>query len=234
MPHFKKSLSELEDELREQLLALRARSDSYDNGNHWEAKHLATIAHVLLHSNVRGPTVSLLAQLGIRTSIKWISSISEPVSARDPRRWRASHGLIHIVMKNNLAEFAPKLEKGPGPYRELNFEDWYEEVIFRGLHVGSKVTRKNLIHFLNAQDGGKHVDAQITNEYYYSWKMLGDPIMRYEEHPNGPILWGPFIDVRTGEVKTENLNGKPILNSVRAAMRQIGWEIAISLSRAGH
>lgn len=237
MPRYKKTQSDLIRELSEQVAALRASSKGYEEGHLWEAKRLATTSYILVHDSIQGRSKSLLTQLGLRASLRIKSSISDP-SEFDTKRmsWDIRRGLIVIRSSSGSVSFAPKLEPREEVYRSLSFGEWYEEVIFKGLYSTS-VSRKNLIHYLRSQDGGAHVDSHLDNQSYVQWKMLGDPAVRFERDSDGVKIYGPMLDLRTGEtvvLPQEEEIGEPIPNSVPAAMRQVAWELDQALAELGY
>lgn len=232
MPRYCKTRDELLTELMEQMSALRASAQSYDGGHLWEAKRLASAAYILVHDSPRGRARSLLSQLGLRSSLECISSISAPVAERSHSGWDSSHGLLFVTLHNREARFTPKLGKGAESYRNIPFLSWYDEVIFYGLRNAS-VSRKNLIHYLRSQDGGAHVDPTLDDPHYHDWKAYGDPGLSFEQSGDGLMLYGPTFNVETGETIYDPNPGLPVRGSVFAAMRQIAWELESSISRLG-
>jgi hypothetical protein len=211
----------------------RKKASHYDNGDTAWAKDLATAASILVDDSRGGRTVSLLTQLDIRSKISWVSSISEPMLNPRNLGWKAKNGLIKVRAIGKEATYAPKLEPVNEVYRKLDFNSWYDERIFIGIHLSSDITRQNLIHYLRSQDGGAHVDGKLTNKDYHDWKFFGYPALSYGvDSSNGLNIYGPLIDIRTGQAVPDQ-QFTPIPNSVRAAMRQVAWEIETSISEIG-
>lgn len=230
VPRHRKTRDEFLSEMREQMSAMRASAKGYDDGQLWEAKRLATTAYILVHDSIRGRSRSLLTHLGLRGSLVFVSSISNPT--RVVSGWDSRHGLMRVRMSGGKAYFVPKLQADSEAYRDLSFNDWYEEAVFHPLN-GKTISRKNLIHYLRSQDGGAHVDAIIDNWEYHEWKMRGDPNLSYEFKDGHTSVFGPIIELATGKAVYDHNQGSPVLGSVHATMRQIAWELNESISKIG-
>jgi hypothetical protein len=68
----KESKAELVQLLNEHRQALAASCEAYDGGHEWEAARLATTTFTLVHD--RGAIRSLLTQLGLKASLRFVSS----------------------------------------------------------------------------------------------------------------------------------------------------------------
>lgn len=205
-----RSEGELLVKLSIQRRALTSSCEAYDRGDTWEAERLAVTAYVLLHDG--GPrTRSLLGQLGMKSSLKYISSsrgfrmeFAIPLSP-SPLEVSPPAPLIHVRMGDEGILFSPDCEITGNEewHRILPFSKWYEEPIFKTAN-GRALSRKNLIFSLRSQDGGAHIDALLRDEAYVSLKSDPDSRMRSDN--------------------------KPVPNAHYASMRQISWEICQSLA----
>ncbi|TRO96759.1 hypothetical protein FKB34_01960 [Glycocaulis profundi] len=236
---YEKSQAELELELREQIAALRASCLSYDQGNEWEAKRLATVISTLLHDSGRGQSRSLLGQTGRKDGIELSSSITREGMPARKRGWDSRCGLVVLTIESGQPAFRPKLhgEQWPQelPLPVLNFARWNSEEIFRGVYE-RPVTRPSLVYALRNQDGGAHVDRHLRDEGYTFWKKHGDAGIRFSDDDGVTALCLRAIHLQTGErepIENFQRRTKPILHGPTAAMRQIAWEVDEALKAMG-
>lgn len=193
-----------------QLDFLRSSCERYDESKVWEAKRIAAVVALLLHSS-HGRVFPLLAQMQARDSFLYRSTAGGVSKG---------NGVPLCVMElkhgGGDAKYVPICQTGDGyPHqRDLSFSEWWNEPIFRSTE-GRELTRKGLTLALRDQDGGAHFDAVIDRELYIH--ML--------EHDGAPWVnrmlpedWAPSGPVRDAHI---------------ASMRQIGWELDFSLVRAG-
>lgn len=140
--------------------------------------------------------------------------------------------LVRVRMGGGQAYFTPKLQPPEGePYSLISFGKWWEEVIFVNDLGG--FNRRNLVHFFRSQDGGAHVDEELT-EGYRLWKQAGDPNLRYEADGGSVRVLGPIIELATGKVvRDKKTAGEYIPYAAHAAMCQIGWEVNESIRQHG-
>lgn len=202
----KRTREELVQLLAEQRQALSASCEGYDSGKEWEAARLATAVFTLVHDG--GSIRSLLTQLGLRGSLRFISSgrVVDDLAVA-----AASPPLVMFTLGPNGAKFVPRLENGP-PRRmvELQFTTWWaKEVIYKDYRNGVELTRRRLVFALRHQDGGGHV-GELTDDAYVRFKGGGG---WFAGSGNGP--------------------GAPLVNGVTATMRQVAWEITRTLEQLG-
>ena len=222
---YRRSRTELEEELREQAEALRASAAAYDDGKLWEAKRLAATAYILLHDGGRN-TKSLLGQLQLKGAM--LSSANHQSDAPLP--------LAIITMKFGKGEkgmsFTPRLDEHSLERRLMPFSRWYGERVFTNGRL--QLSRKNLICTFRSQAGGAHVDAKISDEAF-QWLRTDSPI----KVSSGPPT--PALDADGNEVPCPpeledifpELNG-PVPNGHYASMRQIAWEVDQKLRDLGY
>jgi hypothetical protein len=202
----KRSRGELIRLLEEQRQALAASCENYDRGNHWEAARLATIVHTLVHDG--GAITSLLTQLGLRASLRFVSSNR---IRHNPNRLVSSPPLVTMQISSDTgAKFVPRLadQNGAEGRLELQFERWWaKELIFKDLRA--ELTRRRLVFGLRHQDGGSHVGA-LTDPAYV-WLKDGA---------------GWFGGIGTGAPEA-------VRGAVAATMRQVAWEVTETLGQLG-
>ncbi len=119
--------AELIELLKHHRQALAASCTSYDSGNEWEAARLATTVFTLVHDG--GSIISLLTRLGLRASLKFISSSHEI----NPKNLLADTPLIMMKMTTGQhANYLPTLGDVPFSTGPIQFPKWWEkELIYR-------------------------------------------------------------------------------------------------------
>lgn len=217
MPSLKKSAEELDSELAEQMLALRASEKAYDEGNLWEAKRLASSIYILLFDGT-GRTKSLLGLTGHKKGLKLYSTLDPlPPLARGSYvvAQSATSMLGYRFDGKGGVAFDPPLEKTTIKDKNwLPFSKWLDEELFAPIS-GISLSRKNVIFSMRSQDGGAHVDRAITSAHYRTFAQTGDP----------------SFTIADGGGLVGNQSGKPLPNGVRAMVRQIAWEVDLSLQK---
>lgn len=239
MPKYVRTQAEIEQELKEQLLAFRASCEAYDSGSEWEAKRIAASIYILCKDGNRN-TTSLLKQAGIRGKLRFRSPVKRMSRKGDWFSNGMFSPLIQINLGNQKAVYAPSFDDLEG-YDLVQFPAWWaEEYVHLSLNLVGK-TRSKIVDILANQDGGRHVDPSISDEDYFVMKTEGDPYFGYivEDDPErgkGVSLVGPMINLKTGKRVSapQRMEGeKPILNAPTAIVRRIGWELDEALKDIG-
>jgi len=226
---YRKTDAELAGELSEQVKFLRLSASQFDSGHIAEAKRLATIACILLHDGKR-QSKSLLGLLGLKTKIKFPSTAKANGFGLP---------LVNIYL-HDTATFVPKLDSSQD-IKNLGFDDWWNETVYAP-GWNHNLSRKDLAFTMRNQDGGSHVDEEITSQTYYLLMKEGTPIVSYAEHADqGVVVFvnnEPFYIVK--EHRPANSmpprvisERRPIPNGHLATMRQITWEIDVALRSVG-
>ncbi|MDE1466367.1 hypothetical protein [Aurantiacibacter sp. D1-12] len=200
---YQKTPLEIDRAFEGQVRALQSSCRGFDEGEEWEAPRIASAIHILCHD--AGRTTSLLTQKGVRNSIDFVTT----VMPLNPNNLMVSHDLVGITMggaRNGYFAFL-----GDGPFlRTVNFNRWWkQEKIAAGPQMSWSLTRKELIASVRNQDGGGHVDAQLSNDAYVKLSRTAHWI--YEQDGQPP----------------QNMMGLE-----HFSVRQIGWELEESLRRA--
>ncbi|MFW2446011.1 MAG: hypothetical protein ACN4E6_01675 [Qipengyuania pacifica] len=201
---YQKTAKEIRSAFDGQISALRSSCAAFDNGEQWEAPRIASAISILCHD--AGKTVSLLTQLGIRNEMQFVSSVGSPITDTN---LVVSHPLVAFQFTPDGVKASALLE---GPFtREWNFNKWWkQEVIAAGPLKAWSLTRNDLIRSVRNQDGGGHVDAQLSDEAYIQLSRT--------------VHWSTF---REGQLPAS------VMGLEQASVRQIGWELLQSLERAG-
>lgn len=199
-------------ELHEQLAAFRASLQGYDSGQLWEAKRIASSIYILCFDG-SGRTKSLLGQLKIKDTMGFFSSYYYPSSLQG--EWimvSPPTPLLAITGQGGSTNFVSAFDHNMAgvSWPVAKFPAWWDEKIF---HPSSKIdlSRKNLIFYVRSQDGGSHVDGELSNLDYRLLRTIGQQ--------------GVTLDV--GKVD----GGRTPGNIVWPIVRQIGWELDQSLIR---
>lgn len=195
----KQSVDELRQHLVEQIDFLQSSAQSYDLGKQYEAKRMATIIRILLHETEFSK--SLLGQLHFRKKMPFVDT-SHPYQSNNLLTQQC---LLSLRFDQSGLTFNPLFESNG--YRITDVINWNKGIVL----TDSKqqlYTRKDVILFLANQDGGAHVDGEISERYsrlkdsdLTSWKSMRD----------------------------EGVENDPKNNAVYASMRQIAFEILQSL-----
>ncbi|RKS90925.1 hypothetical protein DFR51_0469 [Sphingosinicella microcystinivorans] len=208
--------SEILSQLEVQISFLRKSAALYDSGDFEEARRLSSTIHIICYD--KGRTVSLLSQLGFK------SSIMLPCSRRHIESvFMAGSAILKVpmvverlgpllCMKKNDADgiHCANNFEGVENFPRVRFEVWWKDIIWR--HPEGELTRESLILSMRDQDGGSHYDGQLNDSGYNRLARLGDD--RVTLHNGKPSIWthgaGP---------------GKPLMNGHHASVRQIAFEL---------
>jgi hypothetical protein len=193
-------LTQIEEQLGDQLNFLRRSNSAFDSGDTSEFRRLATTLRVLFHSSRNSR--SLIEQLDL-TSIHYPSYAWKT----DPQNLltETSLALTEISDGEDGTKFLPVLNSGPFPPRFLDFPPWWNEPILRD-ERREFFSRSDFVRTIADQDGGAHVDPEIETKYH---RLLN-------ENSIGWIATSP-----TGE--------KPIKRIERVYVRHIAFEALIAL-----
>lgn len=156
MTKYKLTTSELEEHLNEQLGDLQRSAHAFDQGYRSEAKRMATILRILLHTR-RSP--SLLKQLG-RDKIDFVDT-NTPFNAANLLTY---HGLVGIRVDRGVSSYYAKLETETEEKKWTEFDLWWSETIFADQQKW-KLTRSDLVLTTADQNGGAHVDGSLEGVY---------------------------------------------------------------------
>lgn len=147
--------AELQELLAEQVQALKASCASFDRGNHWEAKRIATSIRILVHHTSQSH--SLLSQMGLDG--RGYLNTSPPI---DEANLLPQCGLLAVGIRREQGAFLPALDDMSGEFTDLM--TWWETPVIWD-RVDTRFSRKELTLFLSNKDGGAHVDPALPDAY---------------------------------------------------------------------
>jgi hypothetical protein len=194
------SNDDLKAHLAEQLGFLERSADAFDSGYEDEAKRMAVTIRVLVHDT--NASTSLLKQLGKLPGQQFVDS----ALPQEPGTVGSYSGLLGITAGPNGGRFVAHLDDVPGSMRNIDFEDWWMQTVFKG-QSGRELTRKELVMTAANQDGGAHVDPRLNESYH-------------ELAKKNSLGW--FVGKSEGGFA-------PISGAERAAVRQIAHEVLKTL-----
>ena len=240
---FKVEKSELEKQLRIQLIFLRESCKKYDQGFKEEALRIASAAYTILHDNPldnRGNSISIISQLGMKENLEFLTTCDVDYSVtRQKNSWRnpcglcspntGCHPLITGVSESHFS-YVPLMNLSMGgEVNCLPFKDWYEQPIFETWDE-EPLTRIRFLLTMANQDEGRHVDPRIR-EFTYYWLSRGRWGQGYKKVPGGFEVMMPLSMNGTRFDLPDGFTQFP--NAHYASMRQIGFEIEATFILSG-
>jgi hypothetical protein len=196
----KRSKQELDAFLVTQRKALAVSSIAYDNGEIWESERLSATVYTLVYDH--GSIVSLLTQLGVMTSLSFVST--GRIDA-DPKLLFAFPALVSMTPDGKGGhDYIPALDHRTAQTKLVDFETWWKkETVYFDKDEGT-LSRSSLVFALGNQDGGRHI-GELKNDAY--------------------------ITLKGGAGMTNVPSGTVPIKAVTASMRQIAWEVAETLKQ---
>ena len=191
---------DLQEHLKEQLDFLESAGESFDNGDHKQAKLMAVNLRVLLHDTPKSN--SLLNQLGIKDTVLFYDSASKPSNVIE-----TYSGLVYKGVGPEGGIYVPPLDELP-PNQQFNmvkFDEYWVAPIFKD-SKGNVFTREDLVLAIANKDGGAHIDPELEESYVDLTR-------------NNSLGWIYGNDAESGPLKDASLS----------AIRQIGHEVLKSL-----
>ncbi|MBB6407752.1 hypothetical protein [Mesorhizobium sangaii] len=186
-----------------QTKALEASSTNFDTGEEWEAERLSTTIFNLVFDG--GPLVSLLTRLGVKETLKFVSSGRMPTGLPPPSV--AMPSLLIMRRDNAGSRFIPKLGNGPPLYRHVPFDDWWKNELIYQEKASGQLNRMRLVLALRHQDGGSHIGNLTDGVYVHLKKGAGWQL----KHADGRI--------------------EPVTNLIASSVRQVAWELMETLKQ---
>lgn len=203
---YRKTREEIAQTLRDQISALEASAAGYDAGNKWESTRIATTVHTIVHDGGKN-NKSLLTQLGMRPSLRFVSSGNDLMPGNIARETPLVRMQLRTFPdKPPEAAYVPHLKDNRKQPKFSQFPTWWDsELIFKDGDF--KLTRKKLVFALRNNEGGSHSDEVLLNPSYIKLR--------------NPGLTTPKLVTPSGAA--------PMLQAELATMRQIAWELAETL-----
>jgi hypothetical protein len=192
---------DLSGHLARQLSFLSRSCQGYDAGFSDEAVRIAVVLRVLFHDTKRSK--SLLRQMR-RRDIHLISTCP-PLTPNLVYFQGLGQTKVHASYSASTVEFVPDL----GPYKDarlMPLDEWWQQVIM--ISDGKSVRRVQLILSAANQDGGAHVDPELSPEY--ERLATAGALGHYSIKDSQGLRAGPIIDAHF------------------VFLRQIGQEVLLS------
>ena len=233
MAGYEQTDEDLRNHLCDELRFLRASAASFDGGQEGEAKRLATTVRVLLHDTKQSE--SLLQQLKLKQAIGMYNT-AHPFN---PNNLAPHQGLVVMRMDvppnvggsltvTLLGEgqpytdappdkprarvaYVPRVHMPDGPWAptRVPFTTWWEEIVIKD-RQGNVFTRKDIVLAMANKEGGAHVDPKLDEAYA--------KLTRF--HSQG---W---------QVRTDTIRQPPDNSLVAASVRQIAYEVLVSIEQS--
>jgi hypothetical protein len=221
MARFAKSEAELLEAFRIQLVMLRASAVAYDEGLEWESIRIATHIYTLIH--VSQTSRPVLEAVGLRHSLRIVSmfrDLNPPV--RDGLIAVPPTSLAAYRIADGGITFMPVRGHGilPEHWQSLSVDDWYNERVIDDLYPAAPLTRKEIVNTIRSQDGGAHLDGDISLETYRDLTTNGDRALRL-------LLPDLVAHFGVGNIQAPK-------NLFAAMVRQFAWELNMSFKAAGY
>ncbi len=182
------------------MAALKASCDAYDGGQKWEAGRIAVSVHALVHDQGKRYK-SILTQLGIRGSLRFLSSGRMTDALKT-----GFSPLVCIRIGSGTNGYFPHLDGHPAsvPFgienwtrKWVQYHEWWEdEYVSQGERYS--VSRKSLVFALRNKEGFGHFGE------------IDDPT---------------YAEMLASDTK---INDAPVSPEF-AIMRQVGWELLTTL-----
>jgi hypothetical protein len=112
------------------------------------------------------------------------------------------------VYNDGRNEYFPWLGRSPVPSGLVSFEEWWEQATILREGDEFRMTRRHLVTALRSADGGSHIDTELRNPSY----------ARFSRET--------MMHTQTSAAPKPN----PLMGAERASMRQIAWELLITLN----
>lgn len=189
---------------RIQQRALVASCANYDSGEEWEAERLSTAIVNLVHDWGKEYT-SILTQLGVLHSLTYVSSGIPCIPGNQVMEVVLASMRIYPDGRNG---YFPWLGRSPVPSALVDFKEWWEGDVILRERDEFKMTRKQFVISVRSKDGGSHLDPTLRDPNY----------TRFTRETM----------IHTGTSAAPEPN--PLLGAERASMRQIAWELLVTLN----
>lgn len=141
----------------DQIRFIKRSVQYYDEGDYSEAKRIAVSLRVLFHQTQKSK--SLLSLLDYENKLLLLSS----GGLYTPSNLVSSWTLLSISFGATGSLFRPLLSDVSWRTFYLDFDDWWNEVIFDDKEFF--LSRRDIVLLVANQDGGAHVDPKLKQEY---------------------------------------------------------------------
>ena len=205
-------------QLREIIAMMQRNAASYDDGHELDAKVLSMCLRVLFHDTKSSS--SLLRNLNLASGDGRFNKkrilFYDTSGAVNPRNLISHDAFTIQRLGNGGVRYLAPLDEGPlGEGNLVDFDTWWQKIIFVAKPRNDTFSRGELILATANKDGLGHSDPEIDEDYYHLTRLNSMGI-RWVEERNGKI------------VKEEPPRNTPAL----PAVRQIAHEALKSLALA--
>lgn len=199
----KRSTSDLDRQLQEQLGFLATSCRLFDEGQRSEAKRLAGTLRTLLYDG--GRSRSLLGQLGL-LGLGFVNTNA----AFDEHNLLSHHGLLLLRVDSSRGSSLEPRVLGPPSIvpGHMPFRVWWEDDVILVDTERTTITRRDVVLVVANQDGGSHVDPALDAAYHALSR--GQSIGWMAQTPMGP---------------------QPIGDPTLPSLRQIAYEVIETLAQ---
>ncbi len=154
-PRIPQTAADLQKQYDEQIEFLLASATAYDSGKLVEAKRLAIVLRILLYS--KGQSKGLLQQLGKLNVSFWDTAF--------PYNPEVSPHYTGLIWTNARGDYRPLFDPTTHPTTRIPFEKWWETKPIIVAVPNESFTRKDIVRYVADQDGGAHVDSELSEKY---------------------------------------------------------------------
>ncbi|MDA0365295.1 MAG: hypothetical protein O3B31_14500 [Chloroflexi bacterium] len=200
--------------LENQVAFLVSSSKAFDAGFEGEGVRLAAVLRVLMHETAASH--SLLGQIGLRDRMLYLDT-AFPYSSGNlvAESGLTLQGITAGGADGTSGRYLPSLSRPPVPDRWSGVRRWWElNSVIRDSR-GERFTRKDLVLYAAHEDGGAHVQPELTERYR---ALTRDNSMGYQL-VDGGVSFG-IGPAPTGRAAFDWENG-PALPSVRMIAHEI-------------
>ncbi len=187
-----KTTENLQNDLKEQLELLDNSIKSYDEGSYAEAKNMAARLRLLLHDTRNSK--SLLGSMNLLETTDFLDTyiVKNPISIP-----MSHYGLT--IIDPSFKHPIPLLDEDPSHdgIKKANFNDWWNAVVIND-SSGQGLTRKDLVLNVADQDGGAHIDTELTDEVYLNMKYFNSLGLMFGNNTTEKAY---FVDVIAGSIR---------------------------------
>lgn len=231
--------SRAKKKMGERLLALDYQVQSFDSGDefYWQAYDIAASISVLCLDRGRNHK-SLLSQLGIRSTISYISTKRPP--NRNEESMETAPPLAAPNASHERLHFVPILDQFKNS-KWLSFQDWWDETVFAP-RAGKTISRGELCQIMRDKESIAHIDPNNSSASYSLLSKGGDLPFEFQKTESGCLFIAdgqPVCGFSNGRAQDGSAFSKlmgrrqPIAGGQYASIRQIAWELITSLEKQG-
>ena len=227
----RRTSADLDAILARQVGHLRRSLEAYERGVWEEAERLASVVFILV-ADGQGRTKPLLSQMELRDEIPFLSCRSKTLNYyRLPICGVDLYDGEHVYYPLYILPVSFRHDEKRG-----TFSDWWGETIYR-YSEEVILDRGTFVRSLRSQDGGAHVDAELTEKAYALVRTMGNDSVHILD--GKPVTTARANGLPLSEETKRELerppfrHNPPLPGAYWAAMAHIAWELETTLTEAG-